>query len=347
MTEIETTLAPTDRRNAGVLRETLLSRPAWMWYILIVLIVLCSLMVRRFASPLTVGFLLLDVIPILIMGLPMTMVMITGDIDLSVASVLGLSSALVGVLTQAGLPFWLVLVIAMVVGIVCGAFNGVMTAYVGLPALAVTIGTMALYRGLALVVIGDRAVANFPPAATAFVTSKLGATGIPVVMVGVLLLIILFGLWLHMTPFGRGVFALGNSKEAARFVGVDVARSRLVLFIASGFVASLAGIFWTLRYASARSDNGMGLELSVIAAVVLGGVSVFGGKGTIPGSVAGILIIGVVNFALRLNRVPEVVLVTLTGLLLIISVVTPSLVADARDRWHRSKHSNPQTAVVS
>ena len=157
-------------------------------------------------------------------------------------------------------------------------------AVLGLPSLAVTIGTLALFRGLALVIIGDNAVANFPKALTAFFTSKIGGTGIPTVMIGVVVVIVFFGVLLHFTPFGRGLYAMGYSKEAASFVGINVARSKFWLYVASGAVSALAGIFWTLRYTSARSDNASGLELAVIAAVLLGGVSIFGGKGSIPAS---------------------------------------------------------------
>lgn len=331
-----TTPAAPGRDNA---RRILTSRAALMTYVLVSLILVASIMVPRFAQPRTATFLLLDVVATLLMAMPMTLVMINGDIDLSVASVAGLSSAVLGVLYDGGTPFWLASVACLVLGLVCGVFNGIMTAYVGLPALAVTIGTLALFRGLALVVIGDNAVANFPQAATDYATGTFGTSGIPLVMAPVAVVIIVFAVVLHMTPFGRGLFAMGHSMEAARFVGIGTKKSRLYALVASGFIASLAGIFWTLRYSSARSDNATGLELVVIAAVVLGGVSVFGGRGSIWGSVCGVLIIGVVNYALRLNRIPEVVLVTITGLLLIVSVVAPSLVASWSDRWHRRHRS--------
>jgi len=339
-------LAPGGQLTDGI-RRILSSRSALMTYLLVVLIIGASLLVNNFAQPRTATFLLLDVVATLLMAMPMTLVMINGDIDLSVASVAGLSSAVLGVLYSGGTPFWAAVLICLGLGLVCGLFNGVMTAYAGLPALAVTIGTLALFRGLALVVIGDNAVANFPEAASDYATGTFGNSGIPLVMAPVAIVIIIFAVVLHMTPFGRGLFALGHSMEAARFVGVGTKVSRLYSLVASGFIASLAGVFWTLRYSSARSDNAIGLELVVIAAVVLGGVSVFGGKGSIWGSVCGVLIIGVVNYALRLNRIPEVVLVTITGLLLIISVVAPSLVASWSDWRHRRRRSRNRGSVTT
>ncbi|MGV8907978.1 MAG: ABC transporter permease [Propionicimonas sp.] len=330
MSEVLTSEAKGRTGAAGVL----LSRGSVMVYLLIATVGLGAVLIPGFASARTTGFLLLDVIPILMIALPMTLVIVAAEIDLSVASTAGLTSAVMGVLWAGGMNIWLVLVICLVVGLAAGAFNGVLITVVGLPSLAVTIGTLALYRGLALVVIGDNAVANFPKELTSFATSKLGATGIPTVMVLVVVLIAIFGVVLHFTPFGRGLFALGYSKEAAQFVGIDVARSKFYLFVASGLVSAMAGIFWTLRYSSARSDNASGLELAVIAAVLLGGVSIFGGRGTIPGVVAGVLMIGVINYALRLQRISDVVLIIVTGSLLIASVVGPSIF----DRLKQARH---------
>ncbi len=335
------TTEPTGRTGAA---RILLGRDAIMIYALLAFVLYACVSIPRFASPVTVGFLMLDVIPVLLIALPMTLVIITGEIDLSVASVVGLTSALMGVLWEAGLDIGAVLVISLLAGVIAGAFNGFLVAVVGLPSLAVTIGTLALFRGLALVVIGDKAVANFPPELTAFFTSKLGGTGIPTVTIGVVVVALFFGILLHFTPFGRGLYALGYSKEVARFVGINVARSKFWLFVGSGAVSALVGIYWTLRYSSARSDNASGLELTVIAAVLLGGISIFGGKGSIPGAIAGVLLIGTINFALRLGRISDVVLIIVTGTLLIASVVAPSIFG-AITRWQydrRIRRSLPQ-----
>lgn len=328
-------LASEPKGKTGAAR-ILAGRDAITVYALIAFLIYAAITIPRFASPVTTGFLLLDVIPVLLIAMPMTLIIITGEIDLSVASIAGLTSALMGVLWAGGMDIWLVLTISLLAGIAAGMFNGFLIAVLGLPSLAVTIGTLALFRGLALVIIGDNAVANFPKALTAFFTSKLGGTGIPTVMIGVVVIIVFFGVLLHFTPFGRGLFAIGYSKEAASFVGIKVARSKFWLYVASGAVSALAGIYWTLRYTSARSDNASGLELAVIAAVLLGGVSIFGGKGTIPGVIAGVLLIGSLNYALRLARVSDVVLITVTGLLLIVSVVAPS-VGSAIKQWRHTR----------
>lgn len=307
------------------LLRKLFSREGILFYVLMIIILGNSIFQPNFASPVTVGYLLLDAIPILLLALPMTLIIISAEIDLSVASIVGLTAAVVGALTLAEVDFGTTVLIALFVSILAGTLNGLLIAVVGLPSLAVTIGTLALFRGLALVVIGANSVGNFPAELAEFSTSKIGSTGIPVVMIFVLLVVAVFALVLHKTPFGRGLYALGFSREAARFVGVHVQTAKFWLFVVSGFVAGLVGIYWSLRYSSARSDSAAGLELIVIAAVLLGGVSIFGGKGSITGAITGVLIIATITYALRLQRVPDVILIIITGLLLIASVVGPSL----------------------
>lgn len=327
--------------------NSLSQRPAWlrhfsgrdavMIYAVLASIAFASLWLERFASTLTVGFLLLDIIPVLLIAMPMTLIIITGEIDLSVASTAGLASALMGTLWDNGEPMWLVIAVCLVVGLIAGAVNGLLIAGLGLQSLAVTIGTLALYRGLALVVIGDNAVASFPAGLTSFATSKLGGSGIPTVMIGVVAIILIFAVVLHLTPFGRGLYAIGFAPEAASFVGINVPWVKFKLFVWCGGISALTGIFWTLRFASARSDNASGLELTVIAAVLLGGVSIFGGKGSITGVVAAVGLIGTITYSLRLERVSDVVLIIVTGSLLIASVVAPRILEVAKSLQHRRK----------
>ena len=335
------------RNPMASIRRVFSSRDSHMTLVLILAIAVATILIPRFSQPRTLTFLTLDVTATLLMALPMTLVMINADIDLSVASTAGLVSASFGVLVQAGVGFWASITICLLIGLACGLVNAIMTAYVGLPALAVTIGTLALYRGLALVVIGDQSISDFPKWATSAVTGSFGSTGIPYMAIPVILFVVLFWLLLHKTPYGRGLFALGYSKQAAEFVGIDTKRSRVIALTLSGLMAALAGIYWTLRYSAAKADNVEGLELVVIAAVVFGGVSVFGGRGSIWGSVCGVLTIGVLNYALRLNRIPEVILVLVTGLLLIGSVVAPSLADAIRQRLaHRADARTPRTSIA-
>jgi rhamnose transport system permease protein len=293
-------------------------------------IAVASMTVSGFATARNSGFLLIDLIPILLLALPMTLIILTGEIDLSVASIAGFVSCVFGAIWNAGIPMETIVPLCIVLGIVSGAFNGFLVSVVGLPSLAVTIGTLALFRGLAFVVLGDQAVTSFPRAITTGLQAKIGATGIPVWIVPVILLAIIFGVVLHFTGFGRSLFAIGYSVDASRFSGIGVARTKFWLYVLSGAVAAMVGVWWTLRYGSARGDNATGLELSVIAAVLLGGVSIFGGKGTLPGVIAGVGLLAILRNALQLASVPEDTLSMLTGGLLILAVVAPNAIAWAR-----------------
>ncbi|MHC2999119.1 ABC transporter permease [Microbacterium sp. HJ5] len=308
-------------------RRVLLTRESAIIAILILVVVVALATVRNFDSPLTVTYLLRDIAPILLIALPMTLIIITEEIDLSVASIVGLSSVMTGILTQAGLPFPVAAVAAIIVGTVAGAFNGFLVTVVGLPSLAVTIGTLALFRGIAVGLLGTTAITEFPEEWTDLAKANIPGTPVPVIMIPFVVLAILFAVLLHFTPFGRSLYAIGLSKEAAAFSGIDVGRTKFLLFVMSGAVSGFAGVYFTLLYSNARGDNAMGMELQVIAAVLLGGVSIFGGRGALHGVIAGVLLIGTLGSALRLAGVTSDIINVITGVLLIVSVVSSSLLA--------------------
>ena len=313
-------------------RRLLLTREMGVIALTLLVVAYSVANVPNFDSPLTLKYLLQDTAPILLIALPMTLVIVTGEIDLSVASVMGLSSVLLGVLHEGGMSVPAAAGVALLAGVVCGALNGFLVAYVGLPSLAVTIGTLALYRGLAVGLLGTKAVTEFTEGWTDLATGTLGSTRIPMVMIPFLVLAIAFALLLHFSTFGRGVYDIGLSSEAAHFTGVNVARTKLVLFILSGLVSAFAGVYYTLRFGSARGDNATGLELQVIAAVLLGGVSIFGGRGRLHGVIAGVVLIGVISSALRLEGVTVNVTNIIIGLLLVVSVISGSVLAWFSDR---------------
>ncbi|GAA0573075.1 ABC transporter permease [Kribbella sandramycini] len=316
--------------SAEQLTETRIGRLA-NWNVAIiaitaVVLVIAAASVNSFGTAQNFGFLVLDLLPIALVALPMTLVIVTGEIDLSVASTLGLSSAVMGYLWNANQPIETIIPVCLLLGAVLGAINGFFVTVLGLPSLAVTIGTLALYRGLAFVVLGDGAVADFPAVYTDWVTGTIAGTPIPNVLIVLVVLAVIFGVILHATPIGRAVFAVGASEQAARFAGIRPGRLKFWLYVASGTIAGLAGVLWTLRYSSARADNGAGLELAVVAAVLLGGVSIFGGKGALPGVIAGVVLLGSLQNALRLSDVSNEALNVVTGVLLIASVLGPNLI---------------------
>jgi rhamnose transport system permease protein len=341
MTTLETTARSYAAHEHPLWRRLLLTREVAIIAVLVAVVVYSIGNVQNFDGPLTLTYLLLDTAPILLIALPMTMVIITGEIDLSVASIVGLSSVLLGVLFEAGFSIPVAALVAVLAGVACGALNGFLVAYVGLPSLAVTIGTLALFRGVAAGLVGTKAVTGFDDRWTDLATAKIGETGIPVVMILFVVLAAGFAFLLHFTSFGRGVFDIGLNSEAARFTGVPVERTKLLLFVLSGAVSALAGVYFTLRFGSARGDNATGMELQVIAAVLLGGVSIFGGRGRLHGVIAGVLLIGVISSALRLEGVTVNVINIIIGLLLVASVMTPSVLAGLSGLTSRRNNRGP------
>jgi rhamnose transport system permease protein len=310
--------------------------PRWealLAVILVISIVLGRLLSTAFLSSANIANLLADLTEIALMALPMTLIIVAAEIDLSVASVLGVSSALMGVLWHAGLPMPLVMLLVLAAGALAGLINGLVIVKLNLPSLAVTIGTLALFRGLAYVLLGDQAIADFPPAYTLFGMNTLGSTFIPLPFTVVIAAAVVFTVWLQATAFGRRLYAIGANADAAAFSGIEVGKLKLRLFVLSGFMSALAGILYTLRFTSARGDNGEGFELAVIAAVLFGGVSIFGGRGSMFGVLFSLLIVGVLKNALTLVDVSSETLTIVTGALLLASVLIPNLAA----RWRAAR----------
>jgi rhamnose transport system permease protein len=196
----------------------------------------------------------------------------------------------------------------------------------GLPSLEVTLGTLGLYRGLAYVILGDQAVSNFPDVLTNFGFGTIPGTLVPWTLVVFVLLALIFVVVLQWSRFGRRLYAIGNSKEAALFAGIRVDRIKLLLFIISGLMSALAGIIFTARFASARADNALGFELDVVTIVLLGGVNIFGGRGSLVGVLLSLCVIAMLRNALALANISGDIQNTVIGILLIVSVLGPNLV---------------------
>lgn len=297
-----------------------------------------------FATGDNLSFALDDLSEIALIALPMTLLVVAGEVDLSVASALGLSSALFGALWDAGWAIETIIPLLMVIGAVTGLVNGLLVTRLGLPSLAVTIGTMTLYRGLAYVVLGTKAVAEFPQNYADLATKSVPGTPIPFPFALFIAAAVITAIVLHATGLGRALFAIGAQEEAAFFAGIRVKRIKLLLFVVSGVISAFAGAVYTLRYGSARADNGLGLELAVIAAVLLGGVDFDGGRGTLGGVVAGVLLIGLLRNLLMLRDVATEIQSIVTGLLLIVSVLTPRIAARVREARRHHRGSLPASS---
>jgi rhamnose transport system permease protein len=302
----------------AVLRRVGFSREAVLLGVLIVLMVAMSLL-----SPLffTVGNLLNTsrfFVEVGLMALGMTLIIITGGIDLSVGSNLALVSVAVGFSYAAGLPLPLAILFGLVVGLAAGLFNGLFITLLDLHPLVVTLGTFALFQGLAYGLTNAQAVSDFPAWFAYFGQAYFGP--VPLQLFIFVLAVVVVWLILSRTSFGRYVYAIGNNEEAARFSGVPVRKVKLALYAGTGLLVALASVIYTSRVYTARGDSGLGLELDVISAVVLGGASIYGGSGTIGGTVLGVLIIATLRNGLVLAGVPSTWQVFVLGVLLLVAV---------------------------
>lgn len=266
-----------------------------------------------------------DFMEIGLMMLPMVFIIITGNIDLSVASNMGMSASFMGLLHNQGVNIWVAALAGLVLGTLGGMLNGYLVSRVKLPALVVTLGTYAFYRGIAYGFLGDQAARGYPKAFTYFGQGKVFDSLVPFSVALFIVLAIVFGLVLHRTTFGRYLYAIGNNENATLYSGVPVARIKFIIYTLSGFIAALAGLVLAARFGSTRPDIGTGLELAVITAVVLGGVDINGGKGTMLGAVLSLFLIGLLRFGMGLLNIQGQVQGIVIGLLLILSILLPGV----------------------
>jgi len=264
-----------------------------------------------------------------LVALPMTFVIITGGIDLSVGSVLGLSAIVQGVAwKKLGLPLELATVVAILTGSACGFFNGWFITRVKVPPLIMTLATLALFRGLAEGISQARSVRGYPE--WFFTLGQGEVLGVPTQLW--ILAVAIIGSWLVLarTTFGRSLYAIGHNETAARFSGIPVARYKLAIYTYSGTMAGFAGAIFVSRVSTTRSDMGTGLELDVIAAVVLGGTSIFGGIGTITGTVIGFVLIQLLKNGLAITGVKGDATIVVVGTVLIASILLTNFIQRRR-----------------
>ena len=259
----------------------------------------------------------------------MALLIIAGEIDLSVASIIALASTAMGAAVQVGVGTPGLVLIGLGVGLLCGAFNGVLVTRMGLPSIVVTIGTMSLFRGISYIVLGDQAYRGYP-SDFAFFGQGYVFWVVSFELVLFALLAVIYGIVLHKTNFGRAVYAIGNNAVGAEFSGIRVARVKFILFLLTGLMSGVAAICLTSRLASTRPSIAFGWELEIVTMVVLGGVSILGGSGSIPGVVIAAFVMGLVTFGLGLLNVPGIVMSIVIGALLIGVIALPRLWAKWR-----------------
>ncbi len=252
----------------------------------------------------------------------MALLIIAGEIDLSVAAIIALASTAMGYAAQMGIGAPGLVAIGIGTGLACGAFNGILVAGLKLPSIVVTIGTMSLFRGISYIVLGDQAYGKYP-ADFAFFGQGYVFWVFSFEFVLFLVMAGLFAVLLHATNFGRQVYVIGNNPLAARFSGIPVERVKFILFLLTGLMSGIAAVCLTSRLGSTRPSIAQGWELEVVTMVVLGGVSILGGAGTIAGVVIAAFVMGLVTFGLGLLNVPGIVMSIFIGLLLIVTIALP------------------------
>jgi rhamnose transport system permease protein len=253
--------------------------------------------------------------------LPMVLLIIAREIDLSVASILALSSVVFGVLVQAGAPLAVAIALTVLTGALTGALNGSLVTLFGLPSLVVTLGTLAMFRGVGYIILGTASVNEFPEAFTDFGIFNVGDTPVPWTIVPFVVLAPIFAIVLQKTATGRRIYAIGGNPETAAYSGVRMRRIRFWLFILSGIVCAIAGIVFTARLSNARANNAVGFELEIITVALLGGVSVFGGRGRLSGVLWALALVATIRNVLGLSQIGGDAQGTVIGLLLIVSLL--------------------------
>ena len=270
----------------------------------------------------------------IIVALVMTLIIINAEIDLSVASIMGLSACTLAYVWDLGFTMSTALPIALLVGLAAGAVNGFFVAYVGLPSLVVTLAGLIAYRGFARVLVEDKSIGDFPDWFDAMGQGALvGPFPVSIVLffVGLVVLVVV----LQRSGFGRKTYVIGNSLEVAEYSGVRVKRVKMTLFMLSGFVAAIAGVLIAARLGAVRGSTADGFELDIITMVLLGGVSIFGGSGTLVGVGLAILIILNLRNGMSLANISGNTQTGVVGLLLILSVLVPNWLQTIRSRFSK------------
>ncbi|MER8574730.1 ABC transporter permease [Mesorhizobium sp. M1338] len=321
MTEIPAPRHIPDRLDKPF-RSAIFSWEALLVVVAVAIFAINSLASPYFLDPYSLSDLTFNFTEKGLIAFAMALLIISGEIDLSVAAIIALASTMMGMAVQAGAGTPVLVLIGIVVGLGCGAFNGLLVTRLGLPSIVVTIGTMSLFRGIAFIILGDQAYKGYPESFAFFGQGYIWWV-VSFELVLFLIAAVVYWFLLHRTSFGRRVFAIGYSPVASQFSGVRVGRTKFILFCLTGLMSGIASVLITSRLGSTRPSIAQGYELEVITMVVLGGVSILGGAGSILGVVLAAFIMGLVTFGLGLLNVPGIVMSIFIGLLLIIVIALP------------------------
>jgi rhamnose transport system permease protein len=298
-------------------------RDAGLWLVTLLLVVAVGIVFPQFATLTSLKGVIDDTSILILLALAQTPVILTRSIDLSVAANLALTGMCVALFNQTfpEASVAVVIILALLIGTLLGAFNGLLVWLLEVPPIVATLGTMAIYRGLVFVLCGGAWITSnkMSPAFLDFVRTNIGGFTLLSWFAAAAALLAYLGL--RFTATGRNFFIAGSNPEAATYAGIDVRRMRFIAFTLSGAVAGLCGYFWVSRFAVAYTDVAQGFELQVIAACVIGGVSIAGGYGTVAGVIAGCLFLGVIKNALPLIGISPFWQMGISGLVIVTAVI--------------------------
>ena len=297
--------------------------------ILLVVIIINSLLSESFLSIENQINLFVLSIEKVIIALIMAKIIINAEIDLSVASMMGLSACALGWFVESGMSMTMALIASITIGAVGGAFNGFWITVVKLPSLVVTLAMLIGFRGLARVLIGDRSIKMFPQWFEDLGQQPL-FLNIPFSVMIFMAVLICVVITLEYTGFGRHIYTIGINQNVALYSGINVARVKMLLFIFSGIISAIAGILYAARLGTVRGDMGLGFELDIITIVLLGGVSIFGGSGSIYGVILSILIVLYLRNGMSLSNITGHLQTGVIGVLLILSVLIPNVLENMK-----------------
>jgi rhamnose transport system permease protein len=315
------------RRNLFVLLANV--RETSIFLFIILLIILVSLRSPYFLTVENFRDIFLDIAILSMVAIGQMMVVITRGIDLSVGSGIGFSAMAIGMYVSAhwGIPPWVAVLMGIGLGILMGGFNGLVVTVGRVPPIIVTLGTLSIYRGLVYVVSQGAWVDahELPLAFKEFTIRHI--LGIPALVIFAVIVAVIFYYFMNHTRTGRQIYAVGSNPAAAQLAGINVNRIIFLVFVLSGVLYGMGGVMWVSRYANAANNTALGWELQSVAAVVIGGVSIFGGTGTLPGVLLGSFLLGIINNAVNLVGISPFWKQVLYGAVILLAVIADSLIS--------------------
>jgi rhamnose transport system permease protein len=338
-TDARPEIAPPSREQARMAIRLLRAREIGIVFVLVVLVGVTALNNPRFLSPQSVRDLLLNAVILVTLAVGQTLLIVTRNVDLSVGSIVGLVAFGTGKLLLAapGTPVVVALLVGVAAGAACGAVNGSLVAAARVPALVVTLGTLYVFRGLDYSWASGQQInaADMPRAFLRFGTASV--LGVPVLALIALVLVLVVGFYLRSYRSGRELYAIGSDPDAARLSGIPVGRRVFAAFVANGALAGLAGVLYAARFGTLDATVGAGLELTVIAAAVVGGVAIFGGSGTVFGAAVGALLLQTITSSLVVLRINAFWQQAVVGALILAAIGLDRLLVARLDRRLRGR----------